>query len=124
MDSGTKKLTETEKQTLIEAIKKPMMTYEDFPKPGINFVDVFSILGDPVAFDALYTLTKATIDEYMETRKESFNVVVGLETRGFLLGTILARDYKVPFVAVRKPNKLPAKVETLDYKLEYGSGTL
>ncbi len=60
----------------------------------------------------------------MAHRKDSFNVIVGLETRGFLLGTVLAREYKVPFVAVRKPNKLPAKVETLDYTLEYGSGTL
>lgn len=55
-----------------------MKLYADFPKPGINFVDVFSIFGDPVAFDALYTLTKATIDEYMEEKKESFNVIVGL----------------------------------------------
>ncbi len=58
----TSKLTPEAKQELLAIIKKPMQTYPDFPKPGINFVDVFSIFGDPAAFDALFTLTKATID--------------------------------------------------------------
>jgi adenine phosphoribosyltransferase len=89
-----------------------------FPKPGINFKDITTLLKDGVAFGQ----TIDTMAAYFENKRP--DVIVGAESRGFLLGAPLAYKFGCGFVLVRKPNKLPAAVEQVSYQLEYGEDTL
>ena len=90
----------------------------DFPKPGIMFRDITTLLQDP---DGL----KYTIEAFVEKfSHHSIDYVIGTESRGFIFGTPLAYAMGVGFVPVRKPGKLPASVYSADYQLEYGSDRL
>jgi adenine phosphoribosyltransferase len=90
----------------------------DFPKPGIMFRDVTTVLRDPVAW-------RATVDQMCDAVDAwDFDVVVGVESRGFILGSAMAYQLGVGFVPVRKPGKLPAAVHAVDYQLEYGLDSL
>lgn len=90
----------------------------DFPKPGILFRDITTVLRDPVAW-------RATVDQLCDAVDAwDFDVVVGIESRGFILGAALAYQLGVGFVPVRKPGKLPAAVHAVDYELEYGLDSL
>ena len=90
----------------------------DFPKPGILFYDITPLLKDPECFQKI-------IDELTE-KYQSANIskIVGIESRGFILGSPLAYRLKAGFVPVRKPGKLPADVYEVKYNLEYGSNSL
>ncbi len=90
----------------------------DFPKPGILFYDITTLLKHPEAF-------RKIIDELIE-KYESANIskIVGIESRGFILGSPLAYRMNAGFVPVRKPGKLPADVYEVKYNLEYGSSSL
>ena len=90
----------------------------DFPKPGILFKDITPLLADG---DALRDVTRAMAEPYHDARIEK---VVGIESRGFILGAIMARELGVGFIPVRKPNKLPAKKMSVEYALEYGTDAL
>ena len=90
----------------------------DFPKPGIVFKDVTPLLADG---DALRDSCRAMAEPFQDQRIDR---VVGIESRGFILGAIVARELGVGFVPVRKPNKLPAKKMSIEYALEYGTDTL
>lgn len=99
-------------------LKKYISTIEDFPKPGIIFRDVNTLLDNA---DAL----KYTIDKFSDYAKErGANKIVGPEARGFLFGTPVAYLTNNPFVPVRKPGKLPRKTIETSYELEYGKNTL
>src|ERR1041385_7789024 len=87
----------------------------DFPKPGILFKDITPLLGDA---DGLREATKAMAAPF---KKEKIDQVVGIESRGFILGAIVARELGVGFIPVRKPNKLPAAKTSIEYALEYRS---
>jgi adenine phosphoribosyltransferase len=90
----------------------------DFPKPGILFRDITPLLQSPPAFGYV-------IDEFEEiTRAAEVDLIVGIESRGFIFGTPLALRLQVPFAPVRKPGKLPARCASVEYALEYGSGQL
>ncbi|HUG07040.1 MAG: adenine phosphoribosyltransferase [Chloroflexota bacterium] len=90
----------------------------DFPKPGILFKDITTLLRDGDAF-------KAAVDGLMErVGKRDIDVVVGMESRGFIFGAPIAYNLGVGFVPVRKLGKLPADVVSVEYDLEYGSATL
>jgi len=90
----------------------------DFPKPGILFKDITPVLADADAF-------AAAIDDMAEPwRGIEIDAIVGIESRGFILGAALALALGVGFVPVRKPGKLPARTLSLDYALEYGSDRL
>jgi adenine phosphoribosyltransferase len=90
----------------------------DFPKPGILFKDITTLLKDGDSF-------KAAVDGLMERiGKRHVDVVVGMESRGFILGAPIAYNLGVGFVPVRKLGKLPADVVSVEYDLEYGSATL
>jgi adenine phosphoribosyltransferase len=90
----------------------------DFPKPGILFKDVTTLLKDRDAF-------RAAIDGLDEKiGKRDVDVVVGMESRGFIFGAPIAYKRNVGFVPVRKLGKLPADVVSVEYDLEYGSATL
>ena len=90
----------------------------DFPKPGIVFKDITPLLGDPEAFDvSISELTKPF-------RDEGIDAVVGIESRGFIFGAVVARELGVGFIPVRKPGKLPADTLSVSYALEYGEDTV
>ncbi|RDY23042.1 adenine phosphoribosyltransferase [Romboutsia maritimum] len=99
-------------------LRKTIREIENFPKPGINFKDITTLMKDGDAF-------RYTIDEFIKALKDkNVDVIVGPEARGFLMGTPVAYGLGVGFVPVRKPGKLPAEVESYEYGLEYGSDTL
>lgn len=90
----------------------------DFPKPGINFKDISTILKDG---DALRYVVRQMADHFRDKRVE---MVVGAESRGFLFGAPLAYELGCGFALVRKPGKLPCEVERVEYALEYGTDAL
>jgi len=90
----------------------------DFPKPGILFKDITPVLADAHAFAA------AIAEMAAPWREQRLDAVVGIESRGFILGAALAHELGTGFVPVRKPGKLPARTLSLDYALEYGSDRL
>lgn len=99
-------------------LKQSVRVIEDFPKEGISFKDITTLLKDGKAL-------KYAIDQIVEDLKDKeVDIVVGPEARGFLMGTPVAYALGVGFVPVRKPGKLPAEVEEYSYDLEYGSNTL
>jgi adenine phosphoribosyltransferase len=90
----------------------------DFPKPGIMFRDITTLLSDPDGW-------RYTIDSLSEKCASlSPEYVVGMESRGFIIGAALAYKLGVGFIPVRKPGKLPAAVHTVEYDLEYGKDRL
>jgi adenine phosphoribosyltransferase len=90
----------------------------DFPKPGILFKDITTLLKDGESF-------KAAVDGLLDrVGKRDVDVVVGMESRGFIFGAPIAYKLGVGFVPVRKLGKLPADVVSVEYDLEYGSATL
>lgn len=90
----------------------------DFPEKGIDFIDITPVLGDGKAF-------KAAIDAMIEKVSDlDIDVVVGAESRGFIIGAPLAYALGKPFVPVRKKGRLPYKSIEVDYSLEYGKNTL
>jgi adenine phosphoribosyltransferase len=90
----------------------------DFPKPGILFYDITTLLKDAGAFKEAVDLMTAPF------RGEKVDLVVGMESRGFIFGAPIAYALGVGFVPVRKLGKLPADVVSVEYDLEYGSATL
>jgi adenine phosphoribosyltransferase len=90
----------------------------DFPKPGILFYDITTLLKDATAYRAAIDLM---LDPY---RAEGIDVVVGMESRGFIFSAPMAYELGAGLVPVRKLGKLPAETLTVEYALEYGSNTL
>ena len=87
----------------------------NFPKSGINFKDITSLLLDP-------QLSTAIIDSFIQRLKgKKFDAIVGIESRGFLFGFYLANKMGIPFVPIRKVGKLPGETLKYKYDLEYGS---
>ncbi|WNJ96991.1 adenine phosphoribosyltransferase [Vibrio ruber] len=102
----------------ISLIKSSIQSIPDYPKPGILFRDVTSLMEDAQAY-------RATIQLLVEQYKDmGFTKVVGTEARGFLFGAPLAIELGIGFVPVRKPGKLPRKTLAESYELEYGMDTL
>ncbi|SMP49369.1 adenine phosphoribosyltransferase [Anoxynatronum buryatiense] len=99
-------------------LKSTIREIQDFPKEGINFKDITTLLKDPLAL-------KATIDAISENLKDKgIEIIAGPESRGFIVGVPVACQVGAGFVPVRKPGKLPAKVERYEYELEYGTDVL
>ncbi|HEX4900817.1 MAG TPA: adenine phosphoribosyltransferase [Pyrinomonadaceae bacterium] len=90
----------------------------DFPKPGINFYDITTLLKHP---EGLKNTVDALAAEYEGTRVDA---VLGVEARGFIFAPALAYHLGTGFVPVRKPRKLPAECASISYDLEYGQDTL
>jgi adenine phosphoribosyltransferase len=99
----------------VEALKALVRTVPDFPKPGILFYDITTLLKDKTGFAKLID---AFAGHYIERKVD---LVLGIEARGFIFGPALAYRLNAGFVPVRKPGKLPAAVERVSYDLEYGS---
>ncbi len=96
-------------------IKSAIRDIPDFPKPGILFKDITPILIDT-------KLCKDIVDGFYESLStHQIDCIIGVESRGFLFGMMLAQKFNVPFIPVRKQGKLPFKTMSYEYKLEYGS---
>ena len=96
------------------SIKDKIRTVPDFPIKGVMFRDITTLLQDKKAF-------KHVCNEFYRRYKDrKIDVVVGIESRGFIFGSVLANKLGVGFVPVRKPGKLPAKTIKEEYELEYG----
>ena len=95
-------------------LKKYIRSIRDFPIKGIMFRDITTLLKDPVA-------VKETLKQLLSHAEDKkVDKVVGIESRGFIFGAMLANQLNAGFVPVRKPGKLPAKKESQTYQLEYG----
>lgn len=101
-----------------EPLKTLIRTVPDFPKPGILFYDITTLLRDRQGFA---TLIDAMAAHYIGQEVDS---VLAIEARGFIFGPALAYRLNAGFVPVRKPHKLPAKTARVTYDLEYGSDSL
>jgi len=101
-----------------EPLKKLIREVPDFPKKGILFYDITTLLKDKLGFA---TLIDALSEHYLE---KEVDLVLGMEARGFIFGPALAYRLNAGFVPVRKPGKLPAATTRVDYDLEYGSNAL
>lgn len=102
----------------MESIKHLIRDIPDFPKKGIIFKDITPILGDPAAMARITGAFEQAFEALRPTR------IVGIESRGFLFGAVLAQAMNLPFSPVRKPGKLPYEKISVSYSLEYGEGTL
>ena len=101
-----------------EPLKKLIREVPDFPKPGILFYDITTLLKDR---RGLALLIDALAEHYIDKK---IDLVLGMEARGFIFGPALAYRLNAGFVPVRKPGKLPAATIKYDYALEYGTNTL
>jgi adenine phosphoribosyltransferase len=99
-------------------LKKLIREVPDFPKPGINFYDITTLLKSP---EGLRGTVDALAAQFEDTRVDA---VIGVEARGFIFAPALAYHLGVGFVPVRKPRKLPAECASISYDLEYGQDTL
>jgi len=102
----------------IQNIKDRIRTIPDFPSPGINFKDITPLLADPIAFEDCISIFYETF------KNKEVDVVLGIESRGFIFGAPLALKLNCKFALARKPNKLPAETLAVEYDLEYGKDSL
>lgn len=107
--------TSTEKLALI---KNSILTIPNYPKKGILFRDITPLLQNPIAFK---TTIELLMDHYTN---KNIDKVVGTEARGFIFAAPIALALGIPFIPVRKPNKLPRHVFKEEYQLEYGCDSL
>ena len=117
LSHATTKVSNMDQQS-IEYIKSSIKAVANYPKEGIMFRDVTSLLEDPKAF----ALTIELLAE--KFADQGFTKIVGTEARGFIFGAPLALALGIGFVPARKPGKLPRKTISQDYTLEYGTDTL
>jgi adenine phosphoribosyltransferase len=99
-------------------LKKFIRSIEDYPKKGILFRDITTLIKNPEAF-------KYTNDKIIEISKNiNFDKVAAIESRGFVFASTVAYILNKPFILLRKKNKLPADTHSVDFKLEYGEATI
>ena len=101
-----------------ESLRERIREIPDFPKPGILFYDITTVLKDPVTYKESIDLMLAPYAD------EAIDLVVGMESRGFIFSAPMAYQLGAGLVPVRKLGKLPAETITVEYALEYGSNTL
>lgn len=102
----------------VQQLRDFLRDVPDFPKPGILFKDITPMLRSP---EALKSACELLAEPF---RNERVSVVAGIESRGFIFGSIVAQNLGAGFVPIRKPGKLPWTTRKHEYVLEYGSGTL
>jgi adenine phosphoribosyltransferase len=103
---------------LIDDVKKTIRQVPDFPKKGIQFLDITTGVKDPEAFQAMIDFL------YEQYKDRNIDYIAGIESRGFVFGAPLAYRLNAGFVMIRKPNKLPAETISETYDLEYGQDTI
>ncbi len=103
---------------LANEVSRKIRDVPDFPKPGILFKDITPVLADPHLFPRV---ARWMSDQF---RADGIDHIVGIESRGFILGAAMVEDLRAGFVPARKPGKLPYQCVTIEYELEYGSSKL
>src|ERR1700712_4872212 len=103
--------------TLARSIKKEVRDIPDFPKPGIIFKDI-----TPLFYNQ--ELCTEIVNGFIQQLVEIPDAIIGIESRGFLFGFLVANKLNVPFVLVRKVGKLPYKTVKEEYALEYGTSVI
>jgi len=99
-------------------LKKYIRSIQDYPKKGILFRDITTLIKDEVGF-------KETIDQMSEILKKlNFDRIAAIESRGFIFASALSYNLSKSFILMRKKNKLPAEKHSVDFELEYGKSTL
>jgi len=99
-------------------LKDHIRSIKDYPKKGILFRDITTLIKDKDAF-------ATAIDQIIErSKKFKFDKIAGIEARGFVFASAISYILKKPFILLRKKNKLPAEVHSVDFKLEYGTATI
>ena len=99
-------------------LKNYIRSISDYPKKGILFRDITTLIKDETAFSE-------TINQIVErSKKMSFNKIAAIESRGFVFASAVSYILKKPFIMLRKKNKLPADVHSIDFELEYGTATI
>jgi len=99
-------------------LKQVIRTVDDFPKPGVKFLDVTSILEDPAVF-------RKTINWFVkQSAIHNIDCIVAVDARGFIWGSALASEIQAPLYLARKPGKLPGNVVTKEYDTEYSTASL
>ena len=106
----------TDTPTARDLVAQYIRAIPDFPEPGILFRDITPLLAEPDAF--------AQAIEWLTEQCEGADAIVGVESRGFILGAPIAQQLNRPFVPIRKAGKLPADTIARSYDLEYGSATI
>jgi len=102
----------------LEEIEDLIRMVPDFPKPGILFRDITTLMADGAGFSA----TVGYLAE--DALSRDVDAIAGIEARGFIFGAAVAARLSLPFIPIRKPGKLPVPVLAMDYALEYGTDTL
>ena len=103
--------------SLEQSIKKEIRDIPDFPKPGVVFKDI-----TPLFYNQ--KLCTEIVDGFIERLGEKPDAIIGIESRGFLFGFLVANKLEIPFILVRKAGKLPYKTRSVEYALEYGTSTI
>ena len=99
-------------------LKKYIRSIPDYPKKGILFRDITTLIKDPGAFNF-------TIDKIVEiSKKIKFDKIAAIESRGFVFASVVSYKLKKPLIMMRKKNKLPAEKYSVDFELEYGKATI
>ena len=99
-------------------LKKFIRSIPDYPKKGILFRDITTLIKDEKAFEE-------AINQIVErSKKFKFNKIAAIESRGFVFASAVSYILKKPFIMLRKKNKLPAEVHSIDFELEYGTATI
>lgn len=101
-----------------DVLERRIRDVVDFPKPGILFKDITPLLADPHAFNVCLDAMAERYDG------KPLDVIVGIEARGFIFGAALASRMRKAFVPARKPGKLPAAKQRVEYQLEYGTDAI
>jgi adenine phosphoribosyltransferase len=103
---------------LSDSIKAIIRDVNDFPKPGIVFKDITPVLANPIV---RHEIVKAIVANFS---RQGIEAVAGIEARGFILGSMIAQEMRLPFIPIRKSGKLPFKSIREDYALEYGTASI
>ena len=99
-------------------LKKYIRSIQDYPKKGVLFRDITTLIKNEKAFSEC-------IDQIVErSKKFQFNKLAAIESRGFVFASAVSYILKKPFILLRKKNKLPAEVHSIDFELEYGTATM
>ena len=99
-------------------LKEHIRSIQDYPKKGVLFRDITTLIKNEKAFSEC-------IDQIVErSKKFQFNKLAAIESRGFVFASAVSYILKKPFIMLRKKNKLPAEVHSVDFKLEYGTATM
>ncbi|XP_014214864.1 adenine phosphoribosyltransferase 1 isoform X1 [Copidosoma floridanum] len=107
-----------EKSQKLKLVKDALTSYPDFPKPGVIFRDIFGIFRNAAAMQAMTDLILGHVALL------DIELIVGLDSRGFLLGPLISLGLAKPFIPIRKKGKLPGKVIQQSYTMEYGEDTI